>query len=352
MTIQHMLTDRSLTFYVGSTPYQVDRSVSTFDQIRDEINKGDNADTARLIELANTSKVVERALKVAISEGRVTQYLPKGTLSVTRNGVTFDGEPMEGPIADRLMDVLSAGFNIAPWVRFVENLLMNPAEHAREELLLWLETADLPITNDGHFLAYKRVRSDYTDIHSGSFDNSVGQLVQLEGGRQAVDPVRDRTCSYGLHFCSKEYLPHFSAEGNQDKVVVVKINPADVVSIPSDYDNTKGRTWRYEVVDEIPLSEIPAKVWAPVYDYDVDDDYDYDDYEEDDDDYDDYEEPEETDEDSVYHEAFAKFSGQSIVALRGLASRAGLDSRLAWKVYSKSQLVNFLVQNEMTAAGY
>lgn len=33
--------------------------------------------------------------------------------------------------------------------------------------------------------------------------------------------------------------------------MLVKINPADVVSIPRDYNNTKGRCWTYEVVDEI-----------------------------------------------------------------------------------------------------
>jgi hypothetical protein len=32
--------------------------------------------------------------------------------------------------------------------------------------------------------------------------------------------------------------------------MILKINPADVVSIPSDYNNTKGRTCRYEVVGE------------------------------------------------------------------------------------------------------
>ena len=32
--------------------------------------------------------------------------------------------------------------------------------------------------------------------------------------------------------------------------MIVKINPKDVVAIPSDYNNTKGRTCRYEVVGE------------------------------------------------------------------------------------------------------
>jgi len=32
--------------------------------------------------------------------------------------------------------------------------------------------------------------------------------------------------------------------------MIVKINPKDVVAIPADYNNTKGRTCRYEVVAE------------------------------------------------------------------------------------------------------
>jgi hypothetical protein len=103
----------------------------------------------------------------------------------------------------------------------------------------------LPITPDGHFLAYKKVKVDYKDCYSGTMDNSVGQVVEME--RNRVDDDKDRTCSTGLHFCSREYLNHFGGE----RVVIVKINPRDVVSIPADYNNTKGRACRYEVIDEI-----------------------------------------------------------------------------------------------------
>ena len=95
-------------------------------------------------------------------------------------------------------------------------------------------------------MAYKAVRSDFKDIHSGTFDNSVGQTVSMP--RNAVDDDKNRTCSAGLHFCSFEYLPHFAhANGH---VVLVKINPRDVVAIPADYNDTKGRTCRYEVTGE------------------------------------------------------------------------------------------------------
>ena len=57
--------------------------------------------------------------------------------------------------------------------------------------------------------------------------------------RNAVDDRRHNTCSTGLHFCSWAYLPHY--HGAQGRVLVLKIDPANVVSIPSDYANAKGR---------------------------------------------------------------------------------------------------------------
>jgi hypothetical protein len=67
--------------------------------------------------------------------------------------------------------------------------------------------------------------------------------------RNKVDEDKDRTCSYGLHFCSISYLPHFS-DSCGGHTMIVKINPKDVVAIPADYNNTKGRTCRYEVIGE------------------------------------------------------------------------------------------------------
>ena len=107
----------------------------------------------------------------------------------------------------------------------------------------------MPITEDGHFLAYKKVRDDYKDVHSGTFDNSVGQVVSMV--RNKVDENKDNTCSSGLHFCSFDYLKSFGGT----RIMILKINPADVVSIPSDHFQQKGRTCRYEVIGEVPVEE-------------------------------------------------------------------------------------------------
>jgi hypothetical protein len=107
--------------------------------------------------------------------------------------------------------------------------------------------------------------------------------------RNKVDEDKDRTCSHGLHFCSHGYLSNFSGE----KVVVLKVNPRDVVAIPADYNNTKGRACRYEVVGELSPAEVEKAMhnglWGStvITDYDdADRDFDEDHMEDLDNDYD------------------------------------------------------------------
>jgi hypothetical protein len=133
---------------------------------------------------------------------------------------------------------------------FLENLMQNPNESGTitEELYEFLEKCNLPITTDGHFLAYKMVSKDFMDLYTGTMDNSVGQVIEMP--REKCDFNRGRTCSTGLHFCSEGYLGHYGTR-DSSQVVVVKVNPRDVTSIPDDYNNAKGRACRYEIVDAI-----------------------------------------------------------------------------------------------------
>lgn len=254
MKIPFSISDRSLTFYVEGQPYSVDRSAPAYPELRDMIQTED-PDIAKLISLTNPVEAIRSAVLEAEAD-----YLPRGLISVTRSSVTYNGTPLHGVIVDRIFDLMSEGFNIQPMVRFLENLMTNPTDFARDEMYLWLETSDLPITEDGHFLAYKSVRSDFKSHHGGVVDNTPGTIVEMP--RQEVDKDRNNTCSTGLHFCSKSYLS--SAYNLNDGVIVLlKINPADVVSIPSDYGNSKGRAWKYEVLHTVEFDI--DREWAAVY---------------------------------------------------------------------------------------
>ena len=60
-------------------------------------------------------------------------------------------------------------------------------------------------------------------------------------------------------------MSHYGSNGSGDKIVLVKINPADVVSIPDDYGFAKGRCCRYEVVADITDTDRKLEQKAVVY---------------------------------------------------------------------------------------
>jgi hypothetical protein len=150
----------------------------------------------------------------------------------------------------------------------------NPSMQSQKELYDFLEHEHLPITEDGFFLAYKAVRSDFKDKYRGVFDNRVGQVCQMQ--RAKVDDDRGRGCSNGLHAGALNYVAGYGSLEAGDRIVIVKINPKDVVSVPSDCNYEKLRTCRYEVV-----GEYEGELLKPLYKAD----FSQDDYEDDEEDY-------------------------------------------------------------------
>jgi acyl carrier protein len=201
--------------------------------------------------------VAKDLVDVAVSINNFGQ----GKITVQNGVIHYAGTPLHNALTSRVLQQMNEGFDVQPMLTFLENLMQNPSMRAVDELYGFLEQNSLPITEDGHFVAYKRVRDDYMDFYTGKMDNSVGKEVKME--RNQVDDDKDRTCSKGLHFCSLEYLPHYYS--NQGRIVIVKINPADVVSIPSDYNNAKGRACRYVVIEEYLGNQSNEKFKSSVY---------------------------------------------------------------------------------------
>ena len=171
----------------------------------------------------------------------------EGKVSVRSGVVHYMDEPIHSALSERILWGLEQGFDMLPYMRFLDNCMDNPSSQAIEEMYTFIENAKMGITDDGHILAYKKVNEDYKDIYTGTFDNSVGQIVEMR--RNLVNEDRTKTCSSGLHFCSMSYLPSYGTT-NGSHVMIVKVNPRDVVSVPTDYSFAKARCCRYEVVDE------------------------------------------------------------------------------------------------------
>jgi len=167
-----------------------------------------------------------------------------GNIKVDEGIVTYKDETVHNHVVDRILNFMSNGLPYKPLVKFLEKLMENPSRRAIEELYSFLEHKSMPLTPDGNFLAYKGVKEDFSDWYSGQFSNQVGQ--ELSMARNKVCDNANNGCSYGFHAGSLEYAKGY---GNGGNLMVVEINPADVVSVPNDCDCQKLRTARYKVVD-------------------------------------------------------------------------------------------------------
>ena len=194
----------------------------------------------------------EAAYDVASS----VEHFCDGYVHVKNGTLNWNGIPMPELFTDRILDMKKEGFDFDSMLNFMCNLNDNPSDKSILELFDFMQNKNLPITQDGHFLAYKAVRPDFKDIYSGSIDNSVGEVVEVD--RSKVDSNRNRHCGAGLHVGAIDYVTSYgginldnhddndSDGGNQ--IVICKVNPADVVSVPSDAKFQKLRACRYEVV--------------------------------------------------------------------------------------------------------
>lgn len=187
----------------------------------------------------------EEFIVIATPAEMFKQEFCGGRVALEDGVVYLDGRGMHGTLSDRMIDMVRDGFDVEPLAKFMVNLDANPSKRAVDELYGFLEASNLAITPDGYFVAYKKVRDSYMDVHSGTFDNSPGAVCEMP--RNMVDEDKARTCSAGLHFCGREYLSEYPGA----RTMIVKINPADVVAIPEDYNNHKGRTCKYEVIGEL-----------------------------------------------------------------------------------------------------
>lgn len=211
------------------------------------------------------------------AEVKIEEYIEGSGLTMV-NGTLQDAQGNKLPqvLSERLVDLKEDGMPVTALVNFWENLKQNPSMNSREQLYKFLEQNGHPLTEDGHFIAYRGVRTDFKDRHSGTFDNSPGSVCEVP--RENVDDNPNRTCSAGLHVAAFEY-----ANGFAPITVEVKVNPRDVVAVPTDYNGQKMRVCRFEVIQVCEREITDTSVYGQGYthtDWDADEpDYNEDDIE-------------------------------------------------------------------------
>lgn len=236
----YLIKNDFISAVIDMRPYNINRSHPNATTVLNALKQDDADEALRLIDLMNEIREVEK---------EISNITNDSGFEIRGNRVFFNDKEAHGALINQILETKKAGDDITGLVNFFINLKQNPSYRAVNELWDWMDACGITsITPDGYFLAYKKIRGNWTDIHSGKFDNSIGSICEVN--RNEVDENAERTCSFGLHFCSYSYLSHFGS-CSDNKVVILKINPADVVAIPVDYGNAKGRCCKYEVVDEV-----------------------------------------------------------------------------------------------------
>lgn len=223
MVNYHILNDSVVLNYNGRTEV-IAKSDSRYEKVIAAIRAGD------LDSIPAIAEAMERAFE--------------GSGLELRDGLLYEGEvAIPSELNSRILRLRDEGLPFDPLLKFWENLKKNPSYNSRQMLFKFLEHNGHPLTADGCFIAYRGVNNELKDIHTGKFDNSPGKVCEMP--RDMVDDNPNQTCSSGLHVACFDY-----AKGFGPRLIEVKVNPADVVCVPVDYNGTKMRVCKFEVIQE------------------------------------------------------------------------------------------------------
>ena len=168
-----------------------------------------------------------------------------GKFTYENGKFTYPSMQLPEKFQQRLITMTSNNEDPSPLFRFWEKLQQNPSFRSVSQLWGFLEHKHIPLTRDGYFLGYKSVDENFKDWHSRQFINTPGTTNEMPRNQISDDQTVD--CAQGFHVGTLAYAKEFN-NNNDQRIVICKINPADVVSVPDDASSQKVRVCKYTVV--------------------------------------------------------------------------------------------------------
>ena len=192
-------------------------------------------DFEKAVTLANTGKTIEK--------------WSLGAFEFKNGKLYYCGEALHGSLIEKIISSIKEGDdNVNKYVFFLEDALRND-KNSYNEMWDFIKHNAIKIHDNGAIIGYKKVTvgadGKLYDSYTNTVPNDPGTLVQMP--RHLVNDNKSETCSYGLHVGSINYVRNFS--GNQ--IVKVLVAPANVVSVPTDYNGQKMRCSEYFVLETL-----------------------------------------------------------------------------------------------------
>ena len=245
------------TVILGGQPFMFDHTHHNYSALVECVHAGDSDEFVRLLNVGNE-----------------VENWSEGDFEFRDGFLYFEDEQIASQPTNRVIEMIQQGFPHKPMLNYLTNLYDNVSERAVQESYTWSSHKGLPITDDGMMVGYKGVminqsgtfngkngeikNGDLVDRYTGkTFRNNVGDKCSMK--RRQVCDDHTQGCSSGLHVGTYEYACDWATSSGV--VLLVKFNPKDIVSVPSDCNCQKMRVSEYEVI-AIAREQLEEAVYA------------------------------------------------------------------------------------------
>ncbi len=262
------------TVVVDNQSHQFDHTHPEYEGLVECVKTGDAEAFAELLEI-----------------GTVIENWSEGNFEFRDGFLYYEDEQVASQPTDRIIQLIKNGWDKMPMLAYLDRLYQNISNRAVMESYDWCSHRGLPITPDGYLVGYKGVgvyngkdktdkmgrplsTGDLVDKWSNSIRNNIADEVSMN--RRKVSDNCNEGCSAGLHVGTYEYACGWAGPGG--KVVLVRFDPADIVSVPTDCEYQKMRVSRYTVIGvarDIIEEEVYDDTYSDATGFVGDDNYDY-----------------------------------------------------------------------------
>lgn len=225
--LTYTVTSEAISVVSEGKPYTVRKGAANFQPLKDALHRED----------WNTARGY-----LTVAKG--VETWAKGAFRVTDGQVLYKDTLVPAALNGRILAMAAEGNDPTPILRFWEKLQANPSWRSVTQLFTFMQHSGIPIDEDGNVLAYKAVREDHRDFHSGKFVNEPGATLEMARNQISDDPRE--ACHEGFHVGALSYAQNFG--GDNRRIVICRVDPADVVSVPYDESARKMRVSKYTVV--------------------------------------------------------------------------------------------------------
>ena len=191
-----------------------------------------------------------------------------GEINLYGNTLFFDNKKLDNTTSNIIVTELLNNGKIPKktLLNFLEKLYNNTSSYVRSQFLPWIAYTTqkgntlFSIAPDGDVLGYKgfylNEDKEMVSVHSGfaivNGKEEYGQIRNLpddiiEMPRDMVEDDPSVGCSTGLHIGTYEYASSFAGS----HMMLVKFNPKDIVSVPTECEAQKIRVCKYKVIGRI-----------------------------------------------------------------------------------------------------